>query len=163
MSFSRTLYDKKCTIEKTDRSTAPGFYMLYDGPGENDNQCKAEINPRNARSESRQGPDIPTRVDIDSLLHNRHVPLNNCNANHNEWKDMKKKLDKDPVCDNFNSGPDEYSRYSHPISEYREMTTLPNHITPYLHVNKQIGYSDNYPTRSCQSRQVARDKYSKKN
>lgn len=161
MSFSRTLYDKQCTVEKNGRSTAPGYYMLYNGPKVSKNVCKSDIYPRNARSESRQGPDIPTRVDIDSLLNNRHVPLDNCNETHNEWKNMKDKLDNDPSCDNFNNGPDEYSRYSHPISEYREMTTLPNHITPYLHVNKQIGYADNYPTRSCHSRQVARDKYSK--
>ena len=162
MSFSRTLYDKKCSAEKIDRSVAPGFYMLYDGKGVNDNRCKSNIYPRNSQSDPKQGPDIPTRVDIDSLLHNRHIPLNNCNDNHNEWKEMKKKLDNDPSCNNFDSGPDEYSRYSHPICDYREMSTLENHITPYLHINTQIGYADNYPIRSCQTRQLAREKHSKK-
>ena len=162
MSFSRTLYDKQCSKEKVSRSVAPGYYMLYDGKGVNDNRCKPNIYPRNSQSDPKQGPDIPTRVDIDSLLHNRHVPLNNCNENHNEWKEMKKVLDNDPTCENFDSGPDEYSRYSHPICDYREMSTLKNHIVPYLHVSIQNGFSDNYPDRSCSTRELARKKYSKK-
>jgi hypothetical protein len=155
MSFNRIRYDPDAKDVRLKQNVKSGHYMLYKGYPDNDKKCKPERMPKNSRNDSRQA-NYSDRTEIESRLQNRHVPLNGSNENHNEWKEMKSKLDNDPTCDNFESRPDEYTRLSHPVSDYRGINTLKNTIVPYLHVNKQISVSDKFQPFAVSTRDIAR-------
>jgi hypothetical protein len=137
MSLNRIKYDKDAADLHNKRMTDPGLYMLYPGYPNHCEECTVEKGPRNSRSDVSAAENLGTRADIESKLQNRHVPLNEGNNKHDEYLKHKGDLSNKAACENFNNTSDEYSRFSHPLSDYRGMSTLKNHITPYLHVNPQ--------------------------
>ena len=155
MSFNRIRYDQSAKDVRLKQNVKSGHYMLYKGYPDNENKCKPDRMPKNSRNDSKQANYVDRTI-IESRLHNRHVPLNGSNENHNEWKEMKSALDNDPTCANFENKPDEYTRLSHPVSDYRGINTLKNTMVPYLHVNKQISVSDKFQPFAVSTRDIAR-------
>lgn len=155
MSFSRTTYDESTTKLKREVSTAPYHHIMYKGYKNNNNACSVERGPRNTVSDLLQTNDAAVKSDIESRLQNRHVPLGPDAENHNEWRDFKSQLSNNSDCANYNKPADEYTRYSHPIDDYRGMSTLKNIIVPHLHVNRQ---NDTISTRPkfISSRELAK-------
>lgn len=136
MSFSRTKYDNDATDLYNKRTTDIGEYAMFSENFTHENECRVEKGPRNSRSDVVHG-DIPVRTDIESQIQNRHVPLNDNNEQHNEYLNNKDKLNQTGVCAELNQTNDEFSRHSHPLTDYRGMSTLKNHIVPFLHVSPQ--------------------------
>lgn len=164
MSFNRIKYDPDAIKVLDKEKTKMGHYMLFNDYPRHENRCKSSRVPRNSRSEVRQGK-MGVRADIESKLHNRHVPLNRNNYLHEEWLQHEKDLDKDESCTKFDKTPDEYTRLSHPVSNYRGMETTKNVIVPYLHVNKQISVATRLPPLrgvGTSSRDLARNAAIKK-
>lgn len=171
----RTKYDKKFTEEDKKRRALTGFYSLYNGPHEHEKKCQPDVAPRNSKSDV-IALDYAGRMSVESALRNLDVPLNKTNQTNNSWMKFKNKLNKTKLnqgtCsgwenNNINSEPtDEYTRFQLPKSNFRELSLLKNHITPYLHINKQKGYSNKMFDRFCNSqvfsRNIARDQFSKK-
>jgi hypothetical protein len=155
MSFSRTTYDESTTALKKQVSTAPYHHIMYNGYKKNDNSCSVERGPRNTVTDLLQTSNAGVKSDIESRLQNRHVPLGPDAENHNEWRDFKNKLKTNSECTNYQTPADEYTRYSHPIDDYRGMSTLENVIVPHLHVNRQNDASTVRP-KFVSSRQLAK-------
>ena len=127
MSSNRIIYDEDCKDLRLVQKTKPGNYMLMKNFANNPKKCKPDRLPRNSSNDSRNA-NLADRAVIERHLSNHHVPLNCNNDTNQDWKKQKTTLDNDPTCNNFENGPDEYSRLSHPVSDYRGINTLKNTI-----------------------------------
>jgi hypothetical protein len=162
MSSSRIIYDDDCKKVRLAQNVMPGNYQLFEFTGINPKKCKPNRLPRNSVNESRNAI-LADRAVIERHLGNHHIPLNCNNETNQDWKDKKSVLDNDPTCSNFENGPDEYSRLSHPVSDYRGINTLKNTITPYLHVNPQVSIAGKMQPIPVSTRDIARKHAAKKN
>ncbi len=139
MSFNRTSYDKCAYSLSLSRSVAPGDYNLYQGFGENCNECNplyGPINNKNAASSKKSGEmGFGSLVDIESNLFNRVTPLNNCNQNNNLDVCVNTKVFNKPTCERKLEALD--TRFSHPLDNYRGMSTIELQMAPHLFVNPQ--------------------------
>ena len=162
MSFNRIRYDDDCKKVRLAQNTKAGHYMLMKDFANNPKKCKPGRLPRNTVNESRNA-NLVNRVVIETQLNNRHVPLNCNNETNQDWKKQTTTLDNDPTCTNFENGPDEYSRLSHPVSDYRGINTLKNTMMPYLHVNPQVSLANKMHPEPVSTRDIARKHAAKKN
>ena len=139
MSFNRSSYDKCAYSLQLSRSVGPGDYNLYAGYGESCSECNplyGPINNKNAASSKKVGElGFGSLVDVESNLLNRVTPLNNCNQNLNKNICAETKVYNKPTCNRKIEALD--TRFSHPLDNYRGMTTINYQFAPYLHVNPQ--------------------------
>ena len=134
MANCRIKYDKDATELENKRRTKPSIYMLTEGLNESKSLCAPEKGTRHSVTEMSRGNRVQRAV-IESQLRNSHIPLNENNKNNEDWK--KNKLDSYNGCDNFNNTNDEYSRLSHPLCDFRGLSTLNHQIEPYLPIDPQ--------------------------
>ena len=157
MSSTRIKYDKDSTKLENERRTKPSIYMLSEGLHESTGKCAPEKGPRHSVSEITRG-NRGERAVLESQLRNTHIPLDRNNDLNTDYKSFESKLEKNSACKNFNETEDEYSRFSHPLSDYRGMSTIKNHIVPYLHINPQnVAIDDDLLRRGLSSRIMVKD------
>lgn len=162
MASTRTKYDKSSTEVENTQRTKPSIYMLTDGLYESNEKCHPEKGTRHSVTEMARG-DRGERAVIEAKLRNSHVPLDGDNETNMDYKNHSEKLSKDNSCKNFNDTNDEYSRFSHPLSDYRGMSTLENHIVPFLHVNNQkVAMKDDFLRKGYSTRLIAKDSHKTK-
>ena len=142
MSFNRTMYDPKASLVNHKQNISPGNYKLYIGQSEHSKQCSTNNDLINGVTQLKKG-DYGERVKIEGNLQSRNIPLNQANLQNTIW-DKNNILKKSKPCE-FRDHRDiahscgilQNSLLSNPRDMYTEMSTLKNHITPYLHVDKQ--------------------------
>jgi hypothetical protein len=79
--------------------------------------------------------DLANKADVESKLRNIHLPLNHPQRNQN--KDYLSISRMEGSSCGVESMTNEDTRFTHPIQNYRELSTTQLVFTPYLHMNPQ--------------------------
>ena len=132
MSFNRNKYDEFSYKEEVNRSTDPLYYRVNNCFATNNDECY----PYNGRQNQINKKLDELNVDIESELTNRNLPSNYSNelGKNNKYSKLKKKEELKNCTKNIEV---EDTRFTHPIDNYRGMSTTEFNYSPYLHVNPQ--------------------------
>lgn len=144
--FTRRRYDAE-ELKTFDSSNNRGNQLLMDRIGwENKESCNNLYNTGHgaghiARPITEEGfLDFRRKVDIENKVMNRHLELNSNLRNNTDYKEVD--VQKMEVC-GVEHMVNEDSRFLHPITNYREMSTTHLAFTPYLHMNPQTVHAEN--------------------
>jgi hypothetical protein len=160
MAFSRTNYDPKVYNLQIKRSTDENDYRINPIYAENINPCYIEngiIGSKADVSLVRNQIDLSNEVmvDAESELSWRSRPATKHNYNVNPFN--KFKVIHKNECKNSLTPED--TRFTHPIDNYRCMSTLDYEFNPYLHVNPQCYIQSIDKKIGLNSRLFAKDTY----
>nr|QFG74633.1 MAG: hypothetical protein [Megaviridae environmental sample] len=157
--FARANYDDKELEHRDSERLNYSNYMLNIDAHENVTNCYPKKDLRNSHTQisrpiKNNKLDLQNKVNVESLLQNRHVELNSSKKLNKDYQ--KVKLDSRPTCNlkeheefsklkNKNTGTLTFSpsdtlddtRFTHPVQNYREMNTLKYKFTPFLPINPQ--------------------------
>jgi hypothetical protein len=161
MSFSRLKYDKEAYDLELKRSTIPGNYRLFGLFAENTNQCLSYDGPIGSKI------DVSTVKPLNSLNNVNMIELesdlswrNHKNSKFND--DNVNITNKYNLIDKSNCSLDliaEDTRFTHPVNNYRSMSTTEFEMTPYLHVNPQSYIQSINDRHGLDSRNFTKDNY----
>ena len=152
MSFNRNKYDNHTYDEEIDRSTNPLYYRVNNCFSNSVNECY----PYNGITNKKNKKFDADKADIESELTNRNLPSNYSNKIGKNDKYLKLKQ-KETLKNCTKNMEVEDTRFTHPIDNYRGMSTTEYNLSPYLHVNPQNNI--NYWRDGINSRLVVRDSY----
>lgn len=160
MAFSRVNYDNEAYSLQLQRSTEPLTYRLFGSFAENVNSCLApdgNIGSKADVSIVREQTHLTneTMTDAESALSWRSNYLNKNNNNTNPFNKFTF-IDK-KQCSGKLSPED--TRFTHPIDNYRCMSTLDFEYQPYLPVNPQCYVQDIDDKVGLNSRLFSKDNY----
>jgi hypothetical protein len=160
MSFNRIKYDSCAYNLQMGRSTAPGDYRLYAPYAENCSQCLSYDGPVGSKADvslARKPTDFGYKgmAEIESELSWRNQLLNNCNDN--KTPIGKHQVHHKPVCSKKLARED--TRFTHPLDNYRSMSTTSYQVEPYLHVNPQCHVQESNDRIGLNSRLHSKDIY----
>ena len=140
--FTRSKYDpaELQMHDATVRNT--NDYVMNLTSAENTNSCYAPAGARNtvaqiSRPLNNEGfLDFGSKIDIENKLLNRHLPLNSFDRTNKDYAQVQVSTPNTcgSVVENLTN---EDSRFTHPITDFREMNTANYKFTPYLHMNPQ--------------------------
>ncbi len=159
MSFNRVKYDKSAYDLQMGRSTAPGDYRLFAPFAENCSQCFSYVGPVGSKA------DVSTVKEPMSLCFGEMRTVesdlswrNNKLGKNNDIKLAplnEAKLSHKPVCTNKLISED--TRFTHPIDNYRGISTTDLQLEPYLHVNPQCHIQESRDRIGLNSRSHLKD------
>jgi hypothetical protein len=139
-TFTRRSYDKQ-ELEYFDKTNNKFNNQRLDiNPFENRNNCVNPFVPNQGANLSRplnnegflnQG----NKTQIESTLRNQHLPLNSQLRNNQDYDKIQRSNIK--MCNITENFVNEDSRVSHPINNFREMSTTSLAYSPYLFMNPQ--------------------------
>lgn len=163
MSFNRVKYDQCAYDLQLGRSIGPGDYRLYAPFAENCNQCIATNGPVGSKADvSLVKENMELRwgemADTESDLSWRNYKITKCNDPNPVLNKLNEsKLKHKPVCSKSIAAED--SRFTHPIDNYRCLSTTALQMSPYLPVNPQCHVQPNNEKQGMSSRISAKDCY----
>jgi hypothetical protein len=154
--FTRHHNDVNDTI-MFNKSNSSYYSIVSDNKvAENTTSCYATVGLPNAKSQisrpmKNNGElDIPTLVDIETKIQNRHKELNSEERNNKDYSRVS--ISTPTTCTSKETMTSEDTRFTNPIVNYREMNTTEYKYTPYLFVDMQKAVYDNTeflsPTRN---------------
>ena len=152
MSFNRNKYDNFTYDEQIEKSTNTLYYRVNECFANNTKECFALNGLKNQRNKGIDG----VKVEIESELTNRNLPSNYSKkiGKNNKYLKLKSKENLKNCSKDIQV---EDTRFTHPIDNYRGMSTSEYNMNPYLHVNPQNNI--NYWRDGINSRLVVRDTY----
>lgn len=146
-NLTRNNFDNN-ELEQRDAQSGNSYkYISNINFYENKNSCIPAKDLRNSVTQNSRPLknnilNIEEKVDLESKLQNRHVELNDDIKRLN--KDYSQiKLDNLNSCDKKENMTFDDTRFTNPISQYREINTVDYKFTPYLHVNPQNVVAEN--------------------
>lgn len=160
MSFNRIKYDTCAYDLQLGRSTAPGDYRLYAPYAENCSQCLSYDGPIGSKSDVSLVKK-PTELcfkemaQTESELSWRNQLLTKCNDNKNPIG--KREIHHKPVCSKKLTPED--TRFTHPLDNFRSMSTTSYQVQPYLHINPQCHVQESGDRIGLNSRLNSKDAY----
>jgi hypothetical protein len=162
MAFSRTNYDSKVYDLQIKRSTIGHDYRLNPVYAENNNPCYVEngiVGSKSDVSLVRKQNDLANdiMVDAESELSWRSRPVTKSNYNVNPFNKFKV-IHKNECTNSISLTPTD-TRFTHPIDDYRCMSTFDYGLNPYLHVNPQCHIQPINEKIGLNSRLYAKDNY----
>lgn len=165
--FTRSNYDpaelqmRDATVKNTND------YVMNLTSAENTNACYAPAGARNTVSQlsrplTNEGfLDFGSKVEIENKLLNRHLPLNSFDRTNKDY--TKVNVASPNTCGSVVENlTNEDSRFTHPITDFREMKTDAYNFTPYLHMNPQNVVNENTDFMSPLGRNGRSSRYSAK-
>jgi len=160
MSFNRIKYDSSAYNLQMGRSTAPGDYRLYAPYAENTSQCLSYDGPVGSKSDvslTRKSTEFGYNgmAEVESQLSWRNQLLNK--SNNNKTPIGKYKVHHKATCSKKLTRED--TRFTHPIDNYRSMSTTSFQVEPYLHVNPQCHVQESNDRIGLNSRIFSKDVY----
>ena len=160
MSFNRIKYDNCAYDLQIGRSTAPGDYRLYAPYAENCSQCLSYDGPVGSKSDVSLGKKtsetcFKEMTQIESELSWRNQLLTECNDN--KTPIGKHQVHHKPICSKKLAPED--TRFTHPLDNYRSMSTTSYQVQPYLHVNPQCHVQESGDRIGLNSRLHSKDMY----
>jgi hypothetical protein len=140
--FTRNRYDSS-NLEMYDSSVKnQNDWKMNLINAENSKLCYINGGARNGIAElkrpvNEQGfLNLGSKADIENKLQNRHLPNRSFDRNNKEYEQIETTTPGE--CENLMEHLNmEESRFTHPISDFREMRTDHLNFTPYLHMNPQ--------------------------
>jgi hypothetical protein len=159
MSFNRLSYDNCAYTLKKRRSADMGDYRLYPGSYENCNKRMSGSGIRNAKSDVstvKGNCDLSwgALTETESKLTIRSQRLNQCNTKLGALNDkVNHKAQIDTKLDTTDS------RFSHPLCNYRGLSTINYQIDPVIGPNPQHHISCDALREGHSTRLWARDNY----
>ena len=144
--FSRRSYEPYESREFDYANTKPASITLDKSVNENTSACYSNLNFINAQSQMARPMknsatlDLGEKAHVESLLMNRNLELNSPLRTNNEY--AKVKLVEPTTCNDKNFTNID-SRFTNPVSNYREMYTCNYSFNPYLPINMQQVLVDN--------------------
>jgi hypothetical protein len=160
MSFNRIKYDNCAYDLQMGRSTAPGDYRLFAPFAENCGQCLSYDGPVGSKSDVslvKKPMDMCFKemTQTESELSWRNQLLTKCNDNKTPLG--KHQVHHKPMCSKKLAPED--TRFTHPLDNYRSMSTTSYQVQPYLHVNPQCHVQESGDRIGLNSRLHSKDMY----
>lgn len=160
MSFNRIKYDNCAYDLQMGRSTAQGDYRLFAPFAENCNQCLSYDGPIGNKADVslvKKPMDLcfQEMTQTESELSWRSQLLTKCNDNNNPLG--KHKIHHKPVCSKKLAPED--TRFTHPLDNYRSMSTTSFQVQPYLYINPQCHVQESGDRIGLNSRLQSKDTY----
>ena len=172
--FTRPNYDIN-DVMIFDRNNSDYYsYVTNYKTAENTQACYGLTGLPNAQSQisrpMNEGMlDLGSKVEIETLLQNRHVELNSLKQTNKDYETTSLKKNTIPAdCSSKETMTNEDSRFTNPIVNFREMNTSEYNFNPYLPVDFQKAVVNNEiflpPTRNGISSRfdAKKDKYNLK-
>jgi hypothetical protein len=163
MASTRITYDKCASKLSIQRSTDPLQYRLFRPSFENCNECYSNNGPIGSKRDasSVKGPmdNFGDLVELESEISNRSIALNNCNdekCNKGYLKNKSKIINKNN-CNNKLVIED--TRFTKPLTEFRELSLINYFTEPHLHVNPQKHIQTFNNRNGTFTRKLAKDQY----
>lgn len=151
MSFNRLKYDNY-NVE-INRSIAPGDYRLLEDYNKNINNCFSYNGPIGSKSDVSTAENI---TDVESELSwRRRILTNNITDDIDNLKSFKT-INKN-ICSKILTSQD--TRFSHPLSSYRSMSTTDLQLQPYIPINPQSVIQDLKEKSGINSRLDLKDNF----
>lgn len=160
MSFNRIKYDNCAYDLQMGRSTAPGDYRLFAPFAENCGQCLSYDGPIGSKADVslvKKPMDLCFKemAQTESELSWRSQLLTKCNDNKTPLG--KHKVHHKPVCSKKLAPED--TRFTHPLDNYRSMSTTSYQVQPYLPINPQCHVQESNDRIGLNSRLHSKDMY----
>lgn len=148
--FTRKKYDPSCLNNNINQATKPLEFNLYNGFNYNCTPCMLSADTLGgSKSDVSVSTDL---IEVENNLSNRNIISSKCStANNDKYQVINKKY-----CNHLLNFDD--TRFSHPLQQYREMSMLDLHYTPYIHINPQCHIQDDrigFDSRSAKYNFVA--------
>ena len=163
MASTRITYDKCASKLSLQRSTDPLKYRLFRPNFENCKECYSNNGPigskRDASSVRNPTDDFGDLVELESEISNRSIPLNECNdekCNRGYLKNKSKLINKNNCNDKLNI---EDTRFTKPLTEFRELSFFNYFTEPHLHVNPQKHIQKFENRNGTFTRKLAKEQY----
>jgi len=151
MSFNRIKYDNY-NVE-INRSIAPGDYRLFEDYNKNINSCYSYNGPIGSKIDVSITDNL---TDIESELSwRRRLLTNNITDDIDNLKSFKT-MHKN-ICSKVLTPQD--TRFSHPVTSYRSMSTTDLQLQPYVPINPQSIIQDLKEKSGINSRLDLKDNY----
>lgn len=164
MASSRIKYDKCTTKLSVERSTDPGNYRLFRPFAENCNTCYSNNGPKGSIKDSSEvrktcSEGFGELIDLESEIVNRVLPLNECNSKecNRGYLEKKSKLIHQKDCNKKMEIED--TRFTNPITNYREMSLTNYFYNPHLPINPQNHIQRTGDRNGISTRHLAKDQY----
>ncbi len=148
MSFTKTMYDPQAALLTHKRNVGINKYLLFDGNAENQNECSSNTLSSVSQLKKDKNSDMSqrlyNRVDAESKLQGRNIPLNKSNLQNSSWGELDSTMRNNEKCDfttyldfPHSCGINQNSLISHPKTLFKGLSTLPQHMIPFLTTNRQ--------------------------
>lgn len=165
MASSRIKYDKCTTKLSVERSTNPGNYRLFRPFAENCDTCYSNNGPKGSTKDSSEvrktcSEGFGDLIELESEIVNRVLPLNECNSkecNRGFLDKKKSKLIHQKDCNKKLEIED--TRFTNPITNYREMSLTNYFYNPHLPINLQNHVQRSVDRNGISTRFIAKDTY----
>ena len=147
--FTRKRYDPQEHRAHVGANQKFNNHLMDINPHENKNGCVHSYIPSQGQGQisrplNNEGfLNFADQTDIESRLRNQHLELNSQKRTNTDYQGFSR--NDIQTCDSFGNVLNEDSRFSNPISNYREMSPQSRGVqfTPYLHMNPQNVHANN--------------------
>lgn len=159
--FTRSKYDVLAYELQKDRSVGPGDFRIFHDNNNSSNECLTIFGPHNAKNQPSDTrtffDDFGSLADAETDITNRRNRLTRSNIYGKNQAYLKHKTFNKKICEHYIDSQD--TRFTHPLDNYKGMTTYDLQLQPHLFQNPQWFVQDHSHREGTSSRLLVKDCY----